>query len=345
MAPATELECSCINCDRSGEAYKKCTHPDPNSPSSGINQLYTKTWTHCTERYEHWYLASSYANTYVPADATKLTDEQKEAIAEWTGWATYRATDKKVTQLEMRRAFSIFDVLFFRGRLQATSVVILGQADLAPSGSKDFKLATTGSLPTTGRGAGAVEDESHLIVQISLDPETAFTKGLRGKDRLTAACSTLLHEMVHAYLRKFGCNDTECQSEPCKRFKDDTKGLYGHGRAFHIIATNLQARATTYLGYDFSKIVRAPSMQGEMATRTGTAGFPSECDISKYVVPKHRDMVRKTVEKRLLAVARGPRKTGRSASPGASASRRRSRSPVKGDPAARPTRFRTPDTP
>lgn len=116
------LECSCDSCE--AEDYQECTHKDPSSPIAKLHELYSSMdFNAYSERYELLRLAHHFRAAFAAQDIDLLTAEQQEAIGEWVDWTDIRDTNKIVTHLELRRLFTIFDTLFFCGRLQATVIV------------------------------------------------------------------------------------------------------------------------------------------------------------------------------------------------------------------------------
>ncbi|KAK4543952.1 hypothetical protein LTR36_004726 [Oleoguttula mirabilis] len=94
----------------------------------------------------------------------------------------------------------------------------------------------------------------------------------------SAIICTLLHEMVHAYLGRYGCAGGEgsaCGTDLCQHLNKANRGTTGHGRAWQHIAKAIEDRLQGILGF------RGRLGRQECAVQeVRQFGFrPSPCDI------------------------------------------------------------------
>lgn len=94
-----------------------------------------------------------------------------------------------------------------------------------------------------------------------------------------AVICTLLHEMIHAYLCRYGCAGGEgsaCGTEVCRHLNRANRGVTGHGRAWQHLAKAIEDSLPEILGF------RGRLGRQECAVQELSAfGFrPSECDIA-----------------------------------------------------------------
>lgn len=92
---------------------------------------------------------------------------------------------------------------------------------------------------------------------------------------------TLLHEMIHAFLGRYGClgwAEGGCGSDACVSLSYENFGKTGHGRAWQYIARTIEAALPRLLGFK-GRLGREEGFLTEM----NSLGFrPSECDIANH---------------------------------------------------------------
>lgn len=109
------------------------------------------------------------------------------------------------------------------------------------------KIAWDEERPTRRLGSTGGEGDS---VDILLDP---LPKGV--KDAHAAAdvvVGTLLHELCHAMLRKYSCENKHCQDKACHGQADLETGEKGHGTAWSELASYLERFSGEFFGQKLS---------------------------------------------------------------------------------------------
>jgi hypothetical protein len=117
-----------------------------------------------------------------------------------------------------------------------------------------------------------VYDESEpvrILMHRSFSVGDRHFKGHKDKKRL-ARLSTLLHEMVHAFLERFCC-------ETCPTFQDN-HGSDGHGRAWLMIAAKIEEVSPRLLDLPVN-LSKLPSLMEHMAIY---GELPSRCDLERW---------------------------------------------------------------
>jgi hypothetical protein len=85
---------------------------------------------------------------------------------------------------------------------------------------------------------------------------------------------TILHEVLHAYVESYSCDDELCRTRPDNRGYDD-----GHGRAWQLIAVKLEEVAGQLLNIELD-LGRWTAL--EQHIQSSYRIMPSECDLRNY---------------------------------------------------------------
>lgn len=109
---------------------------------------------------------------------------------------------------------------------------------------------------------------------VFINPDISFHKLNPG-----AICCTILHEMGHAFLGRYGClggDGSACETALCRQVNKLSQGRTGHGRAWQYLAKAIEEKLPDVLGFK-GRLGRQECMLQEL----DALGFrPSECDIS-----------------------------------------------------------------
>jgi hypothetical protein len=172
--------------------------------------------------------------------------------------------DELISTEEMRRALEWINVLFFGGDMPELTFRWLSNSEDAE------ELESKGHHP---REAYSLHDheycdeQGHIYVTLISD----CIAGDFGSYRKLSILSVLVHEALHAFLDRYGCGY-------CKTFPSNVDSFHGHGRAWQLLALQLEK--------SFAALIGLPLDMGRFGTlialfEKGDA-LPTRCDLDCY---------------------------------------------------------------
>jgi hypothetical protein len=247
--------------------------------------------------YEYLKLAEACAASFI--GGKQLTIEQTEAQDAWRALKDGQSSSRIISSLTLRQAMAIFDELFFHGSLQGVTLVV------------KRKPIYDGAEQLCGITTYIDRDSWIPMAQILIHPKHAFEYSKHKGDNLfLSACACLLHEMCHAFLDMYGCNDCKpsewrngCSKNAdstCNRTHTDNVGQRGHGRAWHTLAKAIEDSATDLLGttmrlYNFEDVVSEINGTDAKSKAIANRWIPSDCDINKFFSKDEARVVRSAI--------------------------------------------------
>ena len=179
---------------------------------------------------------------------THCTDEQLDALAKWKALLKNKSgtnllqrlgeydAGRSVQEREMEELMKIFAAILFRITRADEMQLEFSWSNL-DDGDLGFCYSPNVITRSCRIGMPRTKVDAHV------NPTTANAYGFNGRavDRL----STLLHELVHAYLDLYGCRS-------CTSNIECVVQLDGHGRAWQLIASAIERATGVYLGFPLS---------------------------------------------------------------------------------------------
>ncbi|KAF2788085.1 hypothetical protein K505DRAFT_366783 [Melanomma pulvis-pyrius CBS 109.77] len=254
-------------CDKHSPNLYRCRNPHLPIPC-GTFTLNTPN------AYDAIHLAHA-AIAYFDRPEEALNPTQKQALMEFRkiihaeGKSTtlhklgYKNAGKAVRKANMLQILNIFNRLFFFGALRL-----------------DFKweaLNDPGSYNVPGRTRlGRCRPPNSSCAASLIELDTVYTnteiQGLaRHPGPTLSRLGTLLHEVIHAYIQQYACNNCEMRATSI--------GYGGHGRAFQMMAARLEEVTESLFGDMRLDIGAGGSFLGDWrACRV----LPSRCDLAVW---------------------------------------------------------------